>query len=501
MNKMRLIYNIEMNGINWRDEKDRKASDDFVRSFNESLGLKMYSGTWSSIDLESEIIDEFIEKANAFIKNGKAKFIGFCQLVIESEGESDWYRFYNDRCTNDAYISYKDYIECRAYKYKPNMHSDGVGGEGVIVSEKFKRVVESNNLKGVDFLWVKDTGRYKPLYQWYMPVIWSPIGRGIDHAWFNPDTMQGDASGQPTRFESRMGIHHYDNSQLKSKYNASPLIKSIISLFEPGGLTINSNEEYLNEYLPDTDFAFGWKEGDRDSTLRYSGIGRRTVYIRKYAKDILIANGVAYEEQFVPVIIHNSLPEGALKLDGHGDLPKPYFSPLNESYEQAVKLNMKEKMRYEKKEKPELKISMKDSLKLLRAIKRRNPEDFVKPIPSKSALVNPLGICEAWMDVLKITNGGFVQSEFEILPYDSIEDVTRDKLIIGKENYSDYKNTYIVIGKSICGDYYVYDSENTDKEKCEIIRITHEGSTPIGSWDEISTFIYEMIIERDAEED
>src|ERR1035437_2789816 len=60
---------------------DFEVSDAFSKKFIHSLGLKAQSGCWSEIDLDSPVINDFLDKAGALIDEGKAVFYGSNQLI------------------------------------------------------------------------------------------------------------------------------------------------------------------------------------------------------------------------------------------------------------------------------------------------------------------------------------------------------------------------------------------------------------------------------------
>lgn len=499
MEKKHLSFRIELIEKDWKDLATIDKSDEFAREFCASFGLKISSGTWSGIELDSPRFPEFVAEAKNLIDSGIARFDGFCSLGFEYTDVSPWYQLYEGRSPQDAYHpnTCDNEVECKACKYSPNMHIDGIGGDSLIVSEKFKKVVEENGLKGIEFLWVKDIGRYKPCQQWYMPVIFNAVGRGIDHEWFDPSTIRGNGSFQPADREFRRGISRFYANQLKKDYSASPLEKEIISLFRPEYLTIFGCEQILKKYTPDTDFAFWWQMSDHknpDSGRIYRG---RTTYVSRRARDILIENKIAVDQQFRAIEVLDVLPPWAELLDGQAPLPMPYFSNFDISYETAKRNNGKERVIYDKKTKPEMKVTLKQALKLLLSVKRREPGDFSKPLKQFLAEENPLHLPINWIELLKKTNGGYLCDECELIPYDEIEACTTEKRVEGKENYEEYKDSYVVIAKSIDGDFYVLNIDQQKDTDCPVLRMTHEGHTPIEEWNGIAMFIYDMLVQRE----
>ena len=500
MEKKHLSFRIELTEIDHKDKESVNKSDEFAKKFCASFGLKTHSGTWSYIEIDNPRFPEFVAESQKLIHSSAARFDGFCSLGFEYTGESLWYQLFEGRTPQDAYpIFNENDVECKACKYNPNMHTDGVGGASIIVSEKFKKVVEENNLTGIEFLWVKDVGRYKPYQQWYLPVILNPIGRGIDHEWFDPLATTVDAYYQPNNHEFRRGISRFDASQLKKDYPASSLEKEIISLFRPNILTIFGCEQVLKGFTPDTDFSFWWQFPDHKNPKRKTISRNRTTYVSKRARDILIENKIAVDQQFRTVKVLDALPPCAEMLDGKAPLPKPYFSNFEISYETAKQNNTKEWNTYAKKPKPEMKISLKKALNLLNSIKKNEPDDFLKPLKKNIAESNPLRLPSDWIELLRKTNGGYLCDECELIAYQEIEACTAEKRVEGTENHEEYKDSYIVVAKSIDGDFYVLSTELQKNNDCPVLRVTHEGYTPIEEWSNISMFIYDMLVQRNED--
>src|SRR5690606_17898252 len=68
---------------------------------------------------------------------------------------------------------------------------------------------------------------------------------------------------------------------------------------------------FLRQYLPQTDFAFGYFPG------------REGFYLSAKAKDILLKHRVIQIQEIEPVMILDEAPNGCAQLDGH--LPKLHF--------------------------------------------------------------------------------------------------------------------------------------------------------------------------------
>ena len=56
------------------------------------------------------------------------------------------------------------------------------------MSEQVKALVEREGLSGLELLWLPDVGRAEAM-QWYLPIPAEPLGRGLDHPWFDPSSL------------------------------------------------------------------------------------------------------------------------------------------------------------------------------------------------------------------------------------------------------------------------------------------------------------------------
>jgi hypothetical protein len=200
-------------------------------------------------------------------QSANAEFIGFCSLqqTLRNDRDYEWYRLYGDHSlfefTGDYTINGVRLESLTAYKVPQT--EDLVHGVHLnsYVSERFKAFVEDSGFTGLDFLWLKDTGKYKAR-QWYDPIPQCPIGKGVDHPWFDPSKLEGSDSRQPNTEPYRTGVYHFSNAQLRHNAPIGAPTKRIVELFSDVALTIITSRRHLRRYLPATDFAFSWHQED-----------------------------------------------------------------------------------------------------------------------------------------------------------------------------------------------------------------------------------------------
>ena len=301
---------------------------------------------------------------------------------------------------------------CKADRFRAGVHVAGFS-HLVAVSERVKAVAEANKLKGIEFLWVKDTGKYRAP-QWYLPIVPKPLGRGLDHPWLDPKKLRGRGTQTAERW-SQYGQHRWiDSKQFRTEARYGNRLKDeLVSLaiamsYQRRGFTVESFPRVLRDYLPRTDFAFTVEDGfDGKSIIRGRGVA-----INRKTRDLLVANRLLTEEECIGVCVLDKPYKGAELLDRKYGVPQPLFSP-----EQLKLLRAKEKEaweEYRRNPKPVRAPSLKRALTLLRARKRYRPKDFGRPASKKgiadaaSALGREIPI--AWQKVFRISNGGTIRN-------------------------------------------------------------------------------------------
>ncbi|MWC29860.1 SMI1/KNR4 family protein [Paenibacillus sp. MMS18-CY102] len=139
---------------------------------------------------------------------------------------------------------------------------------------------------------------------------------------------------------------------------------------------------------------------------------------------------------------------------------------------------------------------MNQALALVNSEKRRRREDFCKRLSKKELNDNNFHIPTNWIELLKKTNGGCLSTECELVPLNDIQTFTREKLKEGKgfdEEYSDNRISIAVRGDGDWYDLVLIDDYSCD---CPVFQVTHEGGGILREWENIASFIYDMIVEE-----
>ena len=490
MIKEELNFRIEL--VNPVNEQE---NDKFARDFVHSFGLKTHSGTWSCIALDSPAIHDFTCKSKELVTQNIAKFNGLCSLCqyIEEDEQTniEWYELSSSK--DMSIVDYGGIITCRADKMSPNVHVAIGWSYNVYVSEKFKEVAENNHLRGLEFIWLKDVGKFQAP-QWYLPVILNPLGRGIDHPWFDRNTLRGSGSAQPIDPKFFCGTSHFKANQIKKNIVIDKQYREIINLFEPEVLTIISFKSFSRNYIPKTDFAYIWHYEDEERESNGLLYKQRGLCISKKAKEILVQNKLISESQLSPIQIIEKADDIEI-LDGCENYPSPFYSYTHIGLEELRKKLNNEWNKHIKKIKPIKKINLNQALRLLMDSKKHRPEDFEKRLSENELKGSIFQVPEYWIEILKKSNGGLLNNECTLVPFKEINEFHREKQAYCEDVYEDYPVNLIHVAFSIDGDWYSLINTSNSLQDSKVLRISHETCQPITEWDTIPDFLYEMLLD------
>ncbi|HEV3117285.1 MAG TPA: hypothetical protein VGY58_09545, partial [Gemmataceae bacterium] len=110
------------------------------------------------------------------------------RLMDDEHSRIEWF-ILDPKDQGEFDFSFDDLPTCKADRFKPGMDVAGFRTQ-LVVTERFKAVVEAHKLTGVEFVWMKDRSKYRAP-QWYLPIAHEPLGRGLDHPWFDSTKMSG----------------------------------------------------------------------------------------------------------------------------------------------------------------------------------------------------------------------------------------------------------------------------------------------------------------------
>ncbi|MHB0936750.1 MAG: hypothetical protein ACYC6A_10205 [Armatimonadota bacterium] len=476
-------------------------SDAYSQAFIHSLGLKVHSGCWCTVRLDSPVIHDFIREARVRITRGEATFYGLCQLkqelVEDEKTPGEWYRLVSstaierDRENNGIET-------CKAYKMPPNAHIASGPGYNQYVSAKSKAVVEEYRLTGIDFVWLKDTGKYRA-QQWYIPVPLQPLGRGIDHPWFNAAVLKGSGSFQSQYPKWRTGVWTFDINQCKQGLQIDdPMYRELFDLFmlprafeQSWTLKFTAAPIYLRSFLPTTDFAYTWD--DEDATDNSYCPKMRGFCFNRRAKDILLTHRLVNEKDIEMLQIVDVVPEGSTLLDGDTPLPEPYFT--SEEVLHLTQILAPDWKRFLVTEKPVRRVTLNEALKYVRTEKAARKGDFQRGASKVALAGSPFPLPGAWSVLLALSNGCLLNNECELLPVGNIPERTNElrASIGGVFDEYPYERPLISVGYGPDGDWYALEDQDGPTEDSRVFRISHEDFSIIYCWETIPLFINDML--------
>ncbi len=178
---------VEPSALGFLREHDEK--DELQRRFYRRHGLTKDGASWAELPLHDNdaAISALIADTRAVMAAGDGEIgdgVLYEELTSEEEAETEWFRIWprsteaNDPET-DSFSRYHQagYPTCKAWEVAPGVHIV----EGPYVSGRFRRVVEDRGLRGLEFLWADDTGKWRPRHQWYCVFATHLLGHGLDH--------------------------------------------------------------------------------------------------------------------------------------------------------------------------------------------------------------------------------------------------------------------------------------------------------------------------------
>jgi hypothetical protein len=360
-------------------------------------------------------------------------------------------------------------LSVRADRMKPGAHVGG-GLDPVYVSEGFREVVRAHRLRGIDFVWCKDIGKYRAP-QWYYPVCDRCLGRGLGEF----DVRPRDPGLQ----------------------ELLALVRKMELLRRPAHC--RTFERYLRKYLPATDFAFTVRDVTYDGRyFRHRGLA-----INRRARDILRANRVIGDEYCAPVMILDRAPAGVDNLDRRLGPAEPTFSP--EQMKQIRRLEAAALAEHAARPKPPRAPDLDRSLKLLRAHKRQTPGQFERPAAAaaiaKCGRDAGVSIPDAWQKVLRISNGGRVGDsplasgyECRIIPVEKLARSRHAETSYFRSIGAELPGTLLPVVETETGDSVWLDtSRQRSNGDTGVILLSHETGGTEREWSSVAEFLEELL--------
>jgi hypothetical protein len=378
------------------------------------------------------------------------------------------------------------------------------------VSESFKAAVEQHQLTGLDFLWCRDTGKYRAP-QWYMAVGQQALGRGLDDPRIDVAKLSGvgnqtlDPRGRHGQF--RAFATQYRRGTGPTDPQLKKLLKLLRSIDLPGERAIGASpavartfRSYLRRYLPKTDFA----STVEDQGDEFGGNARhRGLAMNRKARDLLTAIGVVHDQDLVPALIVDRPPEGAEDLDRRYGTPEPAYWP--EQWARFREFEAHAWAEHVAHPKPPPAPDLARSLSLLRSRKRRTPKNFTKPVSPKAlaqAADDLRGqIPPPWQKLLRISNGGRIDNSpladdqaILILPAEKLIQSRRDEVNYYQNIGAEIVDSMLLVIETEIGDSIWLDTSRlAPTGDCRVVLMSHETGEE-REWSGIAEFLEELLM-------
>jgi hypothetical protein len=195
-----------------------------------------------------------------------------------------------------------------------------------LVSERFREVIQQSDLTGLDFLPLEDWDG------WYQVWATAPLGRGLDHPLVDPAKLKAKADpDRPIIKPRRRGEPWAWVKYLWDEYEINhPYLARFIELGDDRAARIVGPRRYVEEHLPETDFAYTQWDWQPDRELPWHGRAFRNICCNQRARRFLIDAGLMKPSHFRDPIA--TIP--AAKADSeildrtiNHPIPLPTFTP------------------------------------------------------------------------------------------------------------------------------------------------------------------------------
>lgn len=453
-------------GRDWEPE-DEAYSQAFIRS----VGLQVHSGCWASVGLDDPRFDGFLDAARQRIRSREAVFYGHCTLVEEyriSAIESGCWYLLRPRASFS--FCAKTFRAFRVPRFV-----DVATDRYVSMSETVRRLTDEHGLRGLEFVWIPDHGKYAAK-QWFVAVPSEPIGRGLDHPWVDPARVEEYSEGP----DQRTGAYSFSNREIREGAKVEDgRIAAVLELFEGFDLHVLTVPAFLEADVPNgVDFAYGMLSDDRSD-----------FFVAGRAARILVEAGSISLTELTRVDVLSDLSGGHRPVNAPPAFPAfGFLTELDSNTRREREAGYVEILERDRPPQPTPTIAV--VLKELRRRKREDAHSFARGISVARQQRFEVDLPDDWRKLLAITNGGYLSDECAVLSIAEIEPRATEVEQYYRDLYDDppIRERQLPIASAADGDWYslLYDETG---ELLRVARITHEGGTEIQSWRTIAEFI------------
>lgn len=260
-----------------------------------------------------------IEAVRDIIKRelGTIRFVSLTEEMVDTpDAPAEWYEIHPEAEYEPDGATEEGVPIVRADKMPKDAHVSEYFTP-LMVSEKFKKFVESKKLRGLKFLHLPDKGKTRAP-QWYIADAVKPLGRGLHARALDPKKIYDNWK---VSHAWRYGLTHVTDEQWDTKRlpqsTGNAEIDRLIPLRKLG---MGAVRRYLRQFVPaDVDFAFTWRGEDQfQGGIRLCKTSRNVCVSRRIAQMLMKAKLLSAGE-LVPLEIVDAPPKGVVPLDEPGD--------------------------------------------------------------------------------------------------------------------------------------------------------------------------------------
>lgn len=449
--KEELIWILDKKNKFIDEEMKYKLNIDFVHS----LGKKCDSVGWSTLKMDEPDADKILDEIKKFCKEDGWRARGWYTRTYV--GESDWYELtatnFKDSTVADIVNILADNgseLHLPVIKAFHELIPEPKEYYEICIPERFKDACIKNNIKGIEFCWLKDKGKYEA--EQYFNIY--------------PQTLI-------PRVCCDKNLENTDKAKINALGGFLPKIADIVTRLDH----ISIPDCYFKEDLPTGGIAYLYCR----STNTYCG--RDKILIHKDTAQILVDAKVLLWKNLEPVPVVDSCPDGYV-VDTAKEKGKPTNTYIQQMFAEYEKLKNKNR--------PVRAITEKDALKVLRTAKRDRKEDFNKKISKIQAERITDSLYIQLLPYYNIVNGGCLSDEYEFLPYNDSLSATVELITdCEKEELAENVPQGTVFAKCADGDTVILTNNG------DVVRFSHEMFEIIDHWESVAQFVFDTITESE----
>lgn len=430
---------------------DQKIQENIA--FVHSLGKKCDSVGWSALSPDDPQADDILEKIAIFCEIDD--WIARGHYTREyADFDSDWFCIDSVPFKDNTFGEYvtiptqdgSTIKTCSIKAYRELTAAPKWWGNNLYVPERFYKAYCDNGMTGLDFCWVKDTGRY--VAEQYFEVFGGVRIPRVAVAW---DLKNQDLRG------------------LGSDGGWLPRLGQVLDRWTYIGLPYC----YKKEDMPAGGIAYAY------IPTTFSCCGLYQVLVHKDVAQQLLQEKAIPAGALKPVPVLDVIPSG-YTLRETSDCPRPTREYMAQSL-----LNCE---RLKKKGRPVWQISEKEALKVLRQAKSDRKEDFGKKLSKAKAEALVETKHAPLLPYYAICNGGYLSDEYDFLSAEESAAKTREfYCMLESEELLEDRPDGVVICTCANGDQVLL------LEDGAVIRFSHETPEAIEQWSSLAQFIVDAI--------